>query len=156
MILHLFSFRFCEERPHYKIPFITLLNDEYNTSKKCCNCGCEVENLYMPITNKETGKIENKKIHRLMRCKNCIKITQQKLDDKLKSVKKGRVRKSKSNITSSESRKIAKNLRVIFNGGYFAELVLKTVVSLLRSGYTQKPDQKSIEEIRNLKYQKQV
>lgn len=97
--------------------FPTLLNDEYNTSKKCCNCGCDVENLYMPIKNKETGKIENKKIHRLMRCNNCIKIAQKKLDDlrrsELLSMTKSRVSKSKLNTTRSESRKT-----VVFNGGY--------------------------------------
>ena len=85
--------------------FTTVINDEYNTSKKCCNCGCDVENLYMPITNKESGKVEKKKIHRLMRCKTCISQSQEKLELKL-------------NITSSESRKLAKNLRVIFNGDY--------------------------------------
>ena len=93
--------------------FPTLLNDEYNTSKKCCNCGCDVENLYMPIKNKETGKIENKKIHRLMRCNNCIKIAQKELDDKLSSMTKSRVSNSKLNTTRSESRKT-----VVFNGGY--------------------------------------
>jgi hypothetical protein len=86
--------------------FFTVLQvDEYNTSKKCCNCGCDVENLYMPKMNYKTKKIENTKIHRLMRCKNCISIAQNKLKSKLDNLK--------LKTTSSESKK-----QVAFNGGY--------------------------------------
>ena len=38
-----------------------LLIDEYNTSKKCCNCGDNLENY----------KIANKKIFRILTCKSC-------------------------------------------------------------------------------------
>ena len=62
--------------------FTTFLLDEYNTSKKCCNCGSNVEKLFMPIVNKE-GKKVKKEIHRLMRCsasaKNYVKHGQYKL-----------------------------------------------------------------------------
>ena len=85
--------------------FPVLQVDEFNTSKKCCNCGCDVENLYMPKMNHKSKKIENTKIHRLMRCKNCMSIAQNKLKSKLDNLK--------LKTTSSDSKK-----QVAFNGGY--------------------------------------
>jgi len=40
--------------------FTTLLVDEYNTSKKCCNCHQDIDNVI----------INNNKLHRLLECKN--------------------------------------------------------------------------------------
>jgi len=41
--------------------YTTLLIDEYNTSKKCCNCWQDVENV----------KINGNSKFRLLGCKNC-------------------------------------------------------------------------------------
>jgi len=41
--------------------YTTLLIDEYNTSKKCCNCWQDVENV----------KINGNSKFRLLECKNC-------------------------------------------------------------------------------------
>lgn len=83
--------------------FTTFLLDEYNTSKKCCNCGSNVEKLYMPI--QKNGKIVKKEIHRLMRCSNCVNHGQYKL------VLKELI--ANTNTCSSES-----VIQKVFNGGY--------------------------------------
>ena len=92
--------------------FTTFLLDEYNTSKKCCNCGSNVEKLYMPIVNKE-GKKVKKEIHRLMRCSNCVNHGQYKLVLKELKQKVSQSGMTITNTCSSESK-----IQKVFNGGY--------------------------------------
>ena len=86
--------------------FPSFLVHEAYTSQISNICGHEIKNAILPLKNKD-GKIENKEIHRLVRCDECHKKEQQKL----KTIKS---KVSNTNISSSESEK-----SIMFNGGRY-------------------------------------